>query len=230
MPLTDVSIQSDEKLSVTDYEAAAREMQDVLSRRLPAFHRLAYRLLGNAEDAEDAVQDALLAAHQNLKQFRGEAQMSTWLTAIVFNSARMHLRKRPRVQLISLDHRVDEEHKCGFSEHLAHHGPSPEDECRNAEALCYLAHLTTRLPSLLQRTFWLRTIEELSISETCRVLGLSSEAVKSHLFRARAKLKRIMNKRGRRNPRVAGSAKQTRDNLERGNHGLYRRGGSINSL
>lgn len=195
MPLADVSIQRDEKLSAGDYEAAAREMQDVLSRRLPAFHRLAYRLLGNAEDAEDAVQDALLAAHKKLKQFRGESQMSTWLTAIVFNSARMQLRKRARVQLISLDHRVGEEHECSFSDHFAHRGPTPEDEYRNSEADSHLAQLTRELSPLLRRTFWLRVMEELSIRETSLVLGLSCEAVKAHLFRARAKLKRITKAR-----------------------------------
>ena len=70
-------------------ENGIREMQDVLTRYLPRFHRSAYRLLGNAADAEDAVQDALLAAYKHLDQFRGRSQMSTWLTTIVCNCARM---------------------------------------------------------------------------------------------------------------------------------------------
>lgn len=211
MPLADASIQRDGEISVADYEAAAREMQDVLSRRLPAFHHLAYRLLGNREDAEDAVQDALLAAHQNLNRFRGESQMATWLTAIVFNSARMQLRKRARVQLISLDHPIGEEHECSLSGHLAHHGPTPEDEYRNSEAERYITKLTTQLSPLLRRTFWLRVMEELSIRETSLVLGLSCEAVKAHLFRARAKLKRIARARRReRSQRPQNSTNRTR--------------------
>jgi len=193
MPLADVSIQENRRPSVADYEAAAREMQDVLSRRLPAFHRIAYRVLGNAEDAEDAVQDALLAAHENLNRFRGESQMSTWLTRIVSNSALMHLRKRSRVQHISLDQPAGEEQKNSLSEYLAHHGPSPEDEYRSYELDRYLKGLAAQLSPLLHRTFWLRAIEELSIRETSDILGLSCEAVKAHLFRARTKLKRIMN-------------------------------------
>jgi RNA polymerase sigma-70 factor, ECF subfamily len=195
-----VSIQGDGQPRVADYEAAAREMQEVLSRRLPAFHRIAYRVLGNAEDAEDAVQDALLAAHQNLKQFRGESQMSTWLTAIVFNSARMQLRKRARLHHISLDQPRGEEQECTLSQYFAYQGPGPEDEYRNSEVDRQLKQLTTRLPPLLGKTFWLRAIEELSIHETSRVLGVSCEAVKAHLFRARTKLKRIMNKQIRRGP------------------------------
>jgi RNA polymerase sigma-70 factor, ECF subfamily len=197
MQEADVTIQRGGQLGLADYEAAAREMQEVLSRRLPAFHRIAYRVLGNTEDAEDAVQDALLSAHQNLKQFRGESQMSTWLTAIVSNSALMHLRKRSRFQCISLDQPIEDEQECTLSRCLAYHGPTPEDEYRSSEVDRYLKHLTTKLSPILRKTFWLRAVEELSIRETSGILGVSCEAVKAHLFRARAKLKRIMNKRRR---------------------------------
>lgn len=195
MQEADVSIHGEGQPRVADYEAAVREMQEVLSRRLPAFHRIAYRVLGNTEDAEDAVQDAMLAAHQNLKKFRGESQLSTWLTAIVSNSALMHLRKRSRFRYVSLDHPMDEEQECTLSECLAYHGPNPEDEYRGSEIDRYLKHLTAKLSPLLRETFWLRAIQELSIRETSSVLGVSCEAVKAHLFRARAKLKRMMKKR-----------------------------------
>lgn len=194
MQEADVSIQEEGQLRIADYDAAAREMQEVLSRRLPAFHRIAYRVLGNTEDAEDAVQDALLAAHANLKKFRGESQMSTWLTTIVSNSALMHLRKRSRLRHISLDQPFGDEQESTLSQHLAYHGPSPEEEYRNSEVGRYLKHLTTKLSPLLRKTFWLRVIEELSIRETSLVLGISCEAAKAHLFRARAKLRQMMNK------------------------------------
>jgi RNA polymerase sigma factor (sigma-70 family) len=64
-----------------------QQIDAVLSRCLPSLYRRAFRYLGNAADAEDAVQDALLSAYKNLEHFRGDAQMSTWLTAIVTNSA-----------------------------------------------------------------------------------------------------------------------------------------------
>ena len=66
----DVYIESERRLEVPKYESAAREMQDVLSSRLPSFYRVAYRLLRNAADAEDAVQDALFTAYKHLDQFR----------------------------------------------------------------------------------------------------------------------------------------------------------------
>jgi len=195
LPETDVSIQGDGQLRIAHYDAAVREMQEVVSRRLPAFHRIAYRVLRNTEDAEDAVQDALLSAYANLNGFRGESQMSTWLTTIVSNSALMHLRRRSRLQHISLDQPLRGEQQGTLSQHLAYHGASPEDEYRNSEVDRYLKHLTTKLSPLLRKTFWLRAIEELSIRETSLVLGVSCETAKSHLFRARARLRRIMNER-----------------------------------
>jgi len=92
MQATETSIGSEPRLEVPDRRKENREMQDVLSRCLPSFYRKAYRHLGNAADAEDAVQDALLSAYKHLDQFKGQSQMSTWLTTIVINCARMHLR------------------------------------------------------------------------------------------------------------------------------------------
>src|SRR5271169_2488164 len=103
------------------------EMLSVLSHRLPYLYRNAYRLLGNKADAEDAVQDALLAAFKHLNQFRGDAQLSTWLTAIVINCARMQLRKRSRYIHISLESRIGEEQQQPLSDILVDDRPNPED-------------------------------------------------------------------------------------------------------
>src|ERR1700751_673477 len=65
----------------------------ILSNGLPSLYRGAHRILCNAADAEDAVQDALLAAYTHLDQFRGRAQISTWLTTIVLNCARLQRRR-----------------------------------------------------------------------------------------------------------------------------------------
>src|SRR5215471_19974612 len=100
-----------------------------LSHGLPSLHRYAYRLLGNKDDAEDAVQDALLAAFKHWNQFRGEAQLSTWLTTIVINCARMQLRKRSRYHHVSLDSRIGKEQEYALSDVLVDNRPNPEEEC-----------------------------------------------------------------------------------------------------
>jgi RNA polymerase sigma factor (sigma-70 family) len=106
MPDADARTQNAQYFDVADDQSAARELLRVLSLSSLSFYRCALRLLGNRADAEDAVQEALLAAHKNLHQFRGQSQMSTWLTTIVCNCARMQLRKRPRQIHTPLDEQI----------------------------------------------------------------------------------------------------------------------------
>ena len=81
-----------ERLEILSEEGAAQVFEQILSTGVPSLYRNAHRLLGNSADAEDAVQDALLAAYTHLDQFKGQAQLSSWLTAILLNCARMQLR------------------------------------------------------------------------------------------------------------------------------------------
>ncbi len=172
----------------------ARELHDALASRLPSLHRSAYRLLGNTADAEDAVQDALLSAFRHLDQFRGESQISTWLTAIVSNSARMRLRSRPRQVHVSLDEQIGEDHQFSLAERLAGPGPNPEEEFRNCELTGHMRRLMTRLSPTLLRTFQLRDVEGLSTQETAELLGVPPGTVKARLARARTKLKEWMQR------------------------------------
>ena len=87
MSQADADAHRGQHLDMADRGTAALELQAVFSLRLPSFYRYALRLLGNRADAEDAVQEALLAAHKHLHQFRGQSQMSTWLTTIIRNCA-----------------------------------------------------------------------------------------------------------------------------------------------
>ena len=192
MQATETSIGSELRLDVRVGEKENREMQAVFSRCLPLFYRKAYRHLGNAADAEDAVQDALLAAYKHLDQFRGQSQMSTWLTTIVINCARMHLRKRPRQIHLSLDERLGEDQEYSLADRLAHSGPSPEDDCRNSELDRRLTQFTKQLSPPLRKAFQLRELEGLSTSEAAQILGVPDGTVKARVSRARAKLRRLM--------------------------------------
>jgi RNA polymerase sigma-70 factor, ECF subfamily len=197
MHTADANMRNELSLGVRISKSETGEMQDVLSRYLPSFYRRAYRYLGNAADAEDAVQDALLSAYKHLDQFKGQAQMSTWLTAIVANSARMHLRRRPRQIHVSLDEKLTEEQEYPVSERLADVRPSPEDECRKAELGRSLKQFVEQLSPPLRKAFQLRALDGLSTSEAARILGVPEGTVKAQLARARARLRRFM--RGRLN-------------------------------
>jgi RNA polymerase sigma-70 factor (ECF subfamily) len=187
-------LESDRGVDRSTRNNKTREMQDVLSRYLPRFHRSAYRNLGNAADAEDAVQDAMLAAYVHLDQFKGQAQMSTWLTSIVTNCARMHLRRRPRRTHVSLDEPLREHKEHSLSELLADSRPSPEDDCRNAELRGHIVKAVAQLSPSLQRTYQLCGLNGLSLKEAAQTLGLAEGTVKAQMSRARAKLTRLLRR------------------------------------
>jgi RNA polymerase sigma-70 factor (ECF subfamily) len=178
------------RMDVSRHQSAVLEMQNVLSRRLPSFYRCALQLLGNTADAEDAVQEALLAAYRHIDQFRGQAQLTTWLTAIVRNCALMQLRKRTRQIHLSLDEQIGEEKQCSVWESLADTRPSPEEECRNLELSARLQKCAALLSPTLRRTFQLRILMGFSIFETARILGLPHGTVKAQLARARKNIAR----------------------------------------
>ena len=192
MPEAALRTESDQVLEVVDHQSAARKLQDALSLRLPSFYRCAFRLLGNAADAEDAVQEALLAAYKHINQFRGQSQISTWLTSIVRNCALMQLRKRPRQIHFPLDEQFGEEQPRSLWEGLADKRPSPEEEFRNSELTALLQKCTALLWPTLRRTFQLRVMDGLSIFETARILGVPHGTVKAQLARARAQIARHM--------------------------------------
>jgi RNA polymerase sigma-70 factor, ECF subfamily len=171
-----------------------RELHEVFANRLPSLHRSAYRVLGNVVDAEDAVQDALLSACTHFDQFRGEAQISSWLTAIVVNSARMQLRDRRRQVHVSLDEPIGEDQQYSISERLASPGLNPEQEYRNCELIGHIRQLIVKLSPNLRRTFQLRDLNGLSVRETAELLGVPPGTVKAQLARARKKLKRSMQR------------------------------------
>jgi RNA polymerase sigma-70 factor (ECF subfamily) len=173
-------------------EKENREMQDVLSRHLPSFYRRAYRYLGNAADAEDAVQDALLSACRHLDKFKGQAKMSTWLTTIVINSALTQLRRRPRQIHTSLDERLGEDQKYCVSERLADCRPSPEDECVGSNLHGRFMQLVAELSPSLRKAYQLCALDELTTSEAAHILGVADVTVKAQVSRARAELRRLM--------------------------------------
>src|SRR5580704_15646882 len=170
------------------------EMNKALRRCRASFIRNAYRFLNNEADAEDAVQDGLLSAYKHIDQFRGEAQISTWLTAIVSNSARMQLRKRQRQIHVSLDEPVGEEQEHTPSDSLTDGRPSPEDEYRESELHARVKRFVTQLSPPLRKTFELRALDGLTINEAARILGVPNGTVKARLARARAKLRRLIGR------------------------------------
>jgi RNA polymerase sigma-70 factor (ECF subfamily) len=184
-----------DQLDVQGCDKNYQEFEAALAHYLPTLHRRAFRYLGNGADAEDAVQDALLSAYKNLGQFRGQAQMSTWLMAILINSARVQMRKRPRMIRMSLDDPSCSTQSPSMFEWLCDRRPGPEQAYREAEFVEHLLQLTPQLSPALRRAFELRDLEGLSIREMTDRLGVTAGAAKSQISRARARLRGLMHKR-----------------------------------
>jgi RNA polymerase sigma-70 factor, ECF subfamily len=194
MQATNTQAAGEESPQMNSNSVNARQLDDVLSRYLPAFQRIAFRKLGNAADAEDAVQDALLSAYKHVDQFQGGAQMSTWLTTIVINSARMQLRKRSRHIQVSLDEPFGDEQQNFVAERIADDSPSPEDVCRESELQERVRQLLTQLSVPLRKAYQLRDVEGLTTREAALFLGVPDGTVKAQLARARARLRQLMSR------------------------------------
>jgi len=160
-----------------------------LSRRHSnKIQRLAYRILGNSEDATDVLQESLLKAFKNLARFRGTSSFSTWITRIAINSALMELRRRRGRVEISYDRSTD---FAGIVEPWEFPDPSPDPEhlCARHETEKLLRREIHRLPGSCQTVVELYLVEGPSNSEIAEVLGITVPAAKSRLLRAREKLR-----------------------------------------
>ena len=191
MQAMETSIEGAREVPASLFGAKPWEFDNLVSRHLPMSYNRALRYLGNAPDAEDAVQDALLSAFTHLAQFRGQARLSTWLTTIVINSARMRLRRR-RVTYVSLD-QEDGKESLALSERLPDSRPDPEEVCSRSEAHSRLLKLSEQLSPTLGRAFQLHDLDGLTTAETANLLGVPEGTVKAQLLRARLKLSRIVH-------------------------------------
>ena len=165
-----------------------QELDNILSRALPRFRQIAMRWLGNHEDAEDAVQDAMLSAFTHIADFEGRAQMSTWLTAVVINAVRMQIRRHPRGQMLSLDRSPKGDQSTPFAELLVDPRPTPEQTLEQRQFRRIVTKLTSGLPRHQRAALSLRQQDGISIRETAEMLGVPVGTVKAQLARGRAKL------------------------------------------
>ena len=166
-----------------------REFARLVDAYSGPLYRLALKMLGNASDAEDALQNTFIKAFQHVDKFEGRSSLSTWLYRIASNEALMLLRKRHPETTFSDIPSEDEDDKNYDPVQITDWCCLPEEELLSAEARTVLDRAVEHLPETLRIVFVLRDIEDLSIQETSQVLGLSETAVKTRLLRARLRLR-----------------------------------------
>jgi RNA polymerase sigma-70 factor, ECF subfamily len=187
---TALRLSPQEPIPIDGYQGSIEELTTVITHHSPRFRRIALGHLGSVADAEDAVQDALLAALTHVHQFKGQAQMATWVTSIVINSSRMKLRKRSASIQLSLDETKNDDFP--LAEMICDTRPGPEAEYREREMAKMLTDAISRLSPILRKTFELRDICGLSIREAAHLMGVPSGTVKARLARARKRLRKAM--------------------------------------
>lgn len=158
---------------------AFRAIMERCNQRL---FRVARAVVGSDDEAEDVLQESYLRAFRGIGEFRGEAGLLTWLTAITLNEARGRLRKRrPMVELKV----VDESQSRVVPFPGLSVAADPEAEAARSETRLLLETAIDALPPDFRVVFMLREIEGCSVEDTAAQLGVKPQTVKTRLFRAR---------------------------------------------
>ena len=153
---------------------------------------VARRFLREEDDARDAVQDAFVSAFRAIGNFEGGSRISTWLHRIVVNAALMKLRTRRRKPEESIDDLLPRWKENGHPEQTP--APWSAEKLLQRDQLRGLVQSgIDELPDTYREVLLLRDIEELDTSETAKLLGISSNAVKTRLHRARQALRELLD-------------------------------------
>jgi RNA polymerase sigma-70 factor (ECF subfamily) len=149
--------------------------------------------LTSEEDARDAVQEAFLNAFRSIHRFEGQALLSTWLHRIVVNVALMKLRSRKRKPEESLDHLLPAFRDDGHFAERFESGSEPADErlAREEEQRAVRSAID-ELPEHYRTILLLRDIEGIGTQEVADQLGITPNAVKLRLHRARQALRTLL--------------------------------------
>lgn len=166
------SVLDDDELIDRCRQGDSRAYSDLVSRYRTRTWAVCLQITGNRDDAEDALQDALTAAWQNIDRFRGTARFSTWLHRIAANAALATVRRRREVAVDEID--------LG-----AHSGPSVAERVVDVDAV---RQALAALPEEYRAAVVLREYADLSYAEIAEHLGIPVQTVRSRINRARTRL------------------------------------------
>ncbi|MGE5358847.1 MAG: RNA polymerase sigma factor [Bacteroidales bacterium] len=176
---------------LTDEEVARRVLLgetplfEILMRRYnQRLFRVVRGIIRDDSEAEDVVQEAYVNAYTHLDQFAGRAKLSTWLTRIAVNEALARARRGARLDPLETGSETGD-----LMDTLKSRDPDPERQAVTGELRATLESAIDNLPPLYRSVMMMREVEELSTAETAECLGITEEAVKVRLHRARGMLR-----------------------------------------
>jgi len=174
--------QSDESLLAAGRQGDARALEALLERHQGQVYRFGMKMCRDPEDAKDVLQDTLLAMARSVRDFRGQSSLSTWLYSI---ARRFCMRKQQRNKQAQERERSLESGARTESEGLADPAEAPDDTLAGKQVERALDEAIAGLDPMYREVLLLRDVEGLTAAEVAEVLGLTVQAVKSRLHRAR---------------------------------------------
>ncbi len=148
-----------------------------------AVYHLAYRTLHDVEEAKDATQEAFFKAYRSLRTFKTGAKFSTWIFSIVYHACCDRLNRRKRYSNEELPDRADP-------------GAGPEREAIALDEARRLRAAIDALPEKYRTVITLYHLQSMQYEEIAEVLGLPMGTVKTHLFRAKEQLRKLLGVQG----------------------------------
>jgi RNA polymerase sigma-70 factor (ECF subfamily) len=172
----------------------AGAFETLVRTHMPMLLRVARRLMRSEEDARDAVQDAFVSAFRSIGKFESNAQLSTWLHRIVINACLMRLRTQRRRPEEDIEEYLPRFRDDGHQVHPSEAWSETAETILQRTELCGVVRTAIdQLPDTYREVLLLRDIEELSTDEAAEVLGVTPNAVKIRLHRARQALRTLLD-------------------------------------
>ncbi len=165
--------------------------EELINRHSRRVYRTLVGILGNDDEARDAMQDTFLKAFQHLGEFQQRSKFSTWLVSIASNTGLQRLRDRRHVESLDEDGSASEE---GFRpREVRAWTDDPEELCSKAEIRALVENTVMKLPAKYRVVVVLRDLEQLSIEETAEALGLGIPALKARHLRGRLMVREALS-------------------------------------
>lgn len=189
---------TDEQLISAAQAGVSSALEKLLQRNYAVVYAMARRFSDSKEDADDLVQETMLRAIKSIQSFRSEARFSSWLVAIVANTAISMKRRQRGIRWVYLNQGWPQSEEPATAVVLPDIRRNPEQEYMRNEARFMVQSAVARQHPNFRYVLRACCIEEMSVEDAACTLGISLPAAKSRLFRARKMLTRTLQKRLRR--------------------------------
>ena len=186
------TVTTDEQIVQRALSGDAEAFGEIVQRWERKVFALAYGMLGREEDARDATQETFLAAFRNLRGFRGDARVSSWLHRIAVNQC-ITRQRRSKVRNEAAIEDEEERHAANFSAPL---DLSPARVVEGREGIQAVRRAVNNLPLELRQVIVMKEFEELTFREIATILDLPLSTVKSRLYTAMRQLQMRLQRFG----------------------------------